>query len=87
MKNLISAEFVEELKLPTKPHPSPYNLDWVTKNGPTNWVDKTCKITFVMYQFINTITCDVSFMDCCDLLLGKPYQFDRQTTYEIVLKT
>ena len=63
MKNLISAQLVEELKLPTEPHPAPYNLGWVTKNGPTNTIDGLYHVTFGVKPFIDTVTCDVSPMD------------------------
>ena len=87
MKNLISAKLVEQLQLSTKPQPSPYNLGWVTNNDPTNRVDRVCHVTFAVDPFIDTVICDVSPMDCCDLLLGKLYQFDRHATYDSVPNT
>ena len=55
MKNLISAKLIEQVQLPTEPHPSPYNLGWVTNNGPTNQVDRICHITFVVDPFLSLI--------------------------------
>jgi hypothetical protein len=40
---------------------------------------------YVIYfgpKFVDKVTCDVTNMDCCGLLLGKPYQYDRKDYYD-----
>jgi hypothetical protein len=32
--NLVSQELVQHLQLPTTPHPDPYQLGWVQREGP-----------------------------------------------------
>ena len=32
--------------------------------------------------FTNEVLCDIMPMDCCHILLGRPWQFDRQDVYD-----
>lgn len=81
-KNIVSKAFVERLKLPTTPHPSPYHLGWVQQDGPRLLINQTCAITFAIGPFRDTVECDVSPLDCCDLLLGLLYQHQRNAPYD-----
>ena len=46
-------------------------------------INHTCTFSFVFGQtFIDRVTCDITGMDCCGILLGKPYQFDRRDKYD-----
>jgi len=80
-KNLVSQELVNRLKLITTPHPQPYQLGWVQKEGPRILVSQRCLVTFAIGQFKDTVICDVSPLDCADLLLGLPYQSHRNAVY------
>lgn len=80
-KNLVSQELVNRLKLITSPHPQPYQLGWVQKEGPRILVSQSCLVTFAIGQFKDTVLCDVSPLDCADLLLGLPYQSHRNAVY------
>jgi hypothetical protein len=71
-KNLVTQDLVNRLKLPKVPHPSPYHLGWVQKDGPRLLVNKRCVVTFSIGPFQYTVECDVSPLYCVDLLLGIP---------------
>lgn len=72
---------MNRLKLVTTPHPQPYQLGWVQKDGPHILVSQRCLVTFAIGQFKDTVLCDVSPLDCSDLLLGLPYQSQRNAVY------
>jgi hypothetical protein len=72
-KNLVSQALVNRLTLVTTPHPQPYQLGWVQNDGPRLLVSKHYLVTFAIGQFKDIVLCDVSPLDCADLLLGIPY--------------
>ena len=80
-KNLVSQELVNHLHLVTTPHPKPYHLIWVQKNGPFLLVSQCCLVTFAIGQFKDTVLYDVSPLDSSDLLLDIPYQAQRNAIY------
>jgi hypothetical protein len=67
-KNLVSEALVNRLNIFTTPHLQPYQLEGVQKDGPR------LLVTFTIGQFKDIVLCDVSPLDCVDLLLGIPYQ-------------
>jgi len=77
----VSQDLVERLCLPTTPHPHPYQLGWVRKDGPRLTISQCCAVTFAIGPFRDTVVCDVSPLDCADLLLGIPYQEARHAVY------
>ena len=80
-KNLVSQALVNRLNLVTTPHPHPYQLGWVQKDGPHLLVSERCLVTFAIGQFKDIVLCDVSPLDCSDLLLGIPYQSQTTSIY------
>jgi hypothetical protein len=72
--NLVSHNLVQQLALPTTPHPTPYQLGWVQKEGPHVMVTKRCALTFSIDPFCDIVLCDVSPLDCANVLLGIHYQ-------------
>eukprot|EP00253_Pinus_taeda_P007128 PITA_07128 len=80
-KNLVSQDLVARMCLPTTPHPHPYQLGWVRKDGPRLTISQCCAVTFAIGPFRDTVVCDVSPLDCADLLLGIPYQEARHAVY------
>ena len=80
-KNLLSQEIVNFLNLVTTPHLQPYQLGWVQKDGPRLIVSKCCLVTFAIGQFKYIVLCDVSPLDCADLLLSIPYQTQINAIY------
>jgi hypothetical protein len=81
MDNLISKEMVEKLELETIDHPSPYRVSWLQKGHQVN-VTKQCLVEFKIGGYKDEILCDVIPMDVCHLLLGIPWQYDRNVIHD-----
>jgi hypothetical protein len=79
--NLVSQNFITRLNIPTTLHPTPYQLGWVQKEGPHLIVSQCCVVIFLIIPFRDIVVCDVSSLDCFDLLLGIPYQQAQHTIY------
>ncbi|GJY14823.1 putative nucleotidyltransferase, ribonuclease H [Tanacetum coccineum] len=79
--NLIDAEAVQKLGLKTENHPKPYKLQWLNKGGEVT-VSKRGHVPFsVGNTYKDNVWCDVVPMDACHLLLGKPWEYDRDITH------
>jgi hypothetical protein len=79
--NLVSTEMVEKLELETIVHPSPYRFLCLQKGHQVN-VTKQCLVEFKIGGYKDEILCDVIPMDVCHLLLGKPWQYDRNVVHD-----
>jgi hypothetical protein len=79
--NLVSTEMVEKLELETTDHPSPYKVSWLQKGHQVN-VTKQCLVEFKIGGYNDKILCDVIPMDVCHLLLGRPWQYDRNVIHD-----
>jgi hypothetical protein len=73
--NLASSDMVEKLALTTKPHPRPYHIQWLNNSGKVK-VTKLVRINFAIGSYRDIVNCDVVPMDVCNILLGRPWQFD-----------
>jgi hypothetical protein len=80
-KNLVSTEMVEKLELETTDHPSPYKVSWLQKGHQVN-VTKQCLVEFKIGGYNDKILCDVIPMNVCHLLLGRPWQYDRNVIHD-----
>ncbi|GKB31452.1 putative nucleotidyltransferase, ribonuclease H [Tanacetum coccineum] len=79
--NLIAAEAVQKLGLKTENHPNPYKLQWLKKGGEVT-VSKRVHVPFsVGNTYKDNVWCDVVPMDACHLLLGRPWEYDRDITH------
>ncbi|GJT75460.1 putative reverse transcriptase domain-containing protein [Tanacetum coccineum] len=79
--NLIAAEAVQKLGLKTENHPKPYKLQWLKKGGEVT-VSKRVHVPFsVGNTYKDNVWCDVVPMDACHLLLGRPWEYDRDITH------
>ncbi|PKU68071.1 RNA-directed DNA polymerase [Dendrobium catenatum] len=83
-ENVASSILVDKLQLKTEEHPTPYQLSWIQK-GSVVKVTKRCLITFSIRRYKDQVWCDIVPMDACHLLLGRPWQYDRQTTHDVIL--
>jgi hypothetical protein len=81
MDNLISTEMVEKLELETTNHPSPYKLLWLQKGHQVSFT-KQCLVDFKMGEYRDKILCDVIPMDVCHVLLGRPWQYERNVVHD-----
>jgi hypothetical protein len=79
--NLVSTEMVEKLELQTHRHPSPYKVSWLQKGHQVR-VTRQCLVEFKMGEYRDAILCDVIPMDVCHVLLGRPWQFDRNVVHD-----
>ncbi|XP_071727992.1 uncharacterized protein [Rutidosis leptorrhynchoides] len=81
-ENVVSKDMVEKLNLETEDHPEPYQLTWL-KRGNYVQVSKRCLVQFsIGKKYKDEVWCEVIPMDACHLLLGLPWQFDRQTKHD-----
>jgi hypothetical protein len=84
--NLIATEMVEKLEMETTKHPSPYKVSWLQKGDQVS-VTKQCLVEFKMGEYRDKILCDVIPMDVCHVLLGRPWQFDRNVVHDERMNT
>lgn len=81
-ENIISQGLVKILNLPVEKHPEPYHIVWITK-GEGIKVKERCKVPFSIGKFYkDDVLCDIVDMDACQLLFGRPWQFDLGTTHD-----
>ncbi|GJZ30243.1 putative reverse transcriptase domain-containing protein [Tanacetum coccineum] len=79
--NLIAEEAVQKFGLKTENRPKPYKLQWLKKGGEVT-VSKRVLVAFsVGTTYKDSVWCDVVPMDACHLLLGRPWEYDRNTTH------
>ncbi|XP_074304329.1 uncharacterized protein LOC141639043 [Silene latifolia] len=70
-----------KLSLPTQDHPSPYKLRWLNKGAEVR-VHKQCLVPFsIGKNYVDEALCDVLPMDACHLLLGRPWEFHRDSVH------
>jgi hypothetical protein len=79
--NLVSTKMVEKLELETIVHPSPYRVLWLQKGHQVN-VTKQCLVEFKIGGYKDEILCDVIPMDVCHILLGRPWQYDKNVVHD-----
>jgi hypothetical protein len=81
-ENVIVEEAVQKLGLKTEKHLAPYRLEWL-KEGNKVIVSKCCLVNFsIENKYEDKAWCDVVAMDACHLLLGRPWQYDRNAHHD-----
>jgi len=79
--NVASTRVVEKFGLPTISHTKSYKLQWLSVEGET-MVNKQFLITFVIGKYKDKVLCDVVPMVATHILLGRPWQYDRQVLHD-----
>ncbi|XP_026442070.1 uncharacterized protein LOC113341386 [Papaver somniferum] len=81
-ENIIDEEVVKRFRLETKAHPHPYKLSWLKKGNEVT-VNKHFLVSFsIGNKYKDKIWCDITSMDACHLLLGRPWEFDRKISHD-----
>ncbi|XP_020694824.1 uncharacterized protein LOC110108492 [Dendrobium catenatum] len=80
-ENVVSTTMVNKLELPTVDHPKRYALSWIKKENEVR-VSKRCLVNFSIGNYAEQVWCDVVPMDSFHLLLGRPWQFDKNTVHD-----
>nr|KYP57709.1 hypothetical protein KK1_003979 [Cajanus cajan] len=79
--NCCSNMMVEKLGLTTTPHPKPYQLHWLNDDEGMV-VNQQVELEFSIGNYQDKVKCDVVPMEACHILLGRPWQFDKQTHHD-----
>jgi len=79
--NVGSTRIVEKLGLPTISHTKPYKLQCLSVEGEI-MVNKKVLITFAIGKYKYEVLCDVVPMEATHILLGRPWQYDRQVLHD-----
>jgi hypothetical protein len=79
--NVASTIMVEKLGLPMIKYPRPYKLQWLNDSGEIT-VNKQVLVAFRIGKYEDEVLCDVVPMQAGHLLLGRPWQFNRQVKHD-----
>lgn len=72
----MSSEMVSKLNFPKILNELPYKVSWLN-DGQSLLVNEQFVVQFKIGGYKDKVVCDIFPMDCCHLLLGRPWQFDR----------
>ena len=78
--NLASLEMVEKLALPTRQRSHAYYIQWFESSRKIK-VTRTTRVHFTIGTYSDFVDCDVVPMQACSLLLGRPWQFDKESVH------
>ena len=79
--NVASVLLVDKLGLPTMKHPRPYKLQWLNESGEVK-VNKQVLVSFAIGRYKDEVLCDVVPMHASHILLGRPWQYDRNARHD-----
>lgn len=81
-ENILSKALVKILELTTMKHPHPYKVGLI-KHRTELTVNEVYQVTFsIRKHYQDKVTCDVLKINVCHLLLGRPWQFDKEVIYK-----
>ncbi|XP_017416426.2 uncharacterized protein LOC108327205, partial [Vigna angularis] len=75
--NCCSSRMIEKLGLTTTPHPKPYKLQWI-KEDDGIVVKEQVRVPISIGKYEDQIVCDIVPMEAGHILLGRPWQYDKQ---------
>lgn len=73
---------IEKLKLSTKEHPHPYNLQWLNKDNEVRVSQHSIVSFSIDNKYKENVWCDVILIDIFHIHLGRPWQYDRHTLFD-----
>ncbi len=76
--NAIASGVVSRLGLKSTPHPNPYKVAWVDKTSIS--VSERCLVPIQFLSYKDEIWCDCLPMDVGQVILGRPWLYDRDVT-------
>nr|GEW44841.1 hypothetical protein [Tanacetum cinerariifolium]GEY33732.1 hypothetical protein [Tanacetum cinerariifolium] len=79
--NLIAEEAAQKLGLKAKNRPKPYKLQWLKKGSEVTVYRRVLVTFYVGTTYKDSVWCDMVPMDTYHLLLGRPWEYDRNTTH------
>ncbi|XP_019053155.1 PREDICTED: uncharacterized protein LOC109114638 [Nelumbo nucifera] len=79
-ENIICRDVVQKLQLPPEKHPNPYTIGWIKEVDGVR-VEERCKVPFSIGKYTVEVYCDIVDMDACHILLGRPWQFDKDAKH------
>src|SRR5271156_3504097 len=62
-------------------HLKPYQISWI-KDEHTLMVSEQCFVNLKIGKYYDKVLCDIMPMDCCHILLGRPWQYDRYAIHD-----
>ena len=74
--NIASQELVARMGLKQWHHLSPYKIQWLNECG-TLRVSNIVTVPFSIGRYNDHVECDMVPMQACQLLLGRPWLYDR----------
>ncbi|KAH0760884.1 hypothetical protein KY290_016957 [Solanum tuberosum] len=79
--NMVSSYVVKKLKLTCIQHTTPYKRQWLNDFNELK-VTKQCMISFSIGRYSDNVLCDVIPMQDCHIMLGQPWQFNRNAIHD-----
>ena len=79
---MASTTLVSKLNLETTDHPTPYKLQWLNNHNEVKVTKQTLLSFSIGKLYKDEVLCDVLPMDACHVLLGRPWQFDRDVMHD-----
>jgi len=74
--NIARQELVNRIELKQRCHPNLYKMQWLNDCGVLR-VNHVMTVAFSIGRYNDLVECDVVLMQACQLLLGKPWLYDR----------
>ncbi|XP_048627497.1 uncharacterized protein LOC125596364 [Brassica napus] len=78
--NVASKYLVDKLGLAKTPHPQPYRLKWLNDETELRIAEQVV-VSFSIGKYHDQVKCDVVPMQAGHILLGRPWQFDKETIH------
>ncbi|KAL1194506.1 RNA-directed DNA polymerase-like protein [Cardamine amara subsp. amara] len=78
--NVASKYLVDKLGLPKTKHPRPYRLRWLNNETELKIFEQVT-VLFSIGKYTDQVVCDVVPMQAGHLLLGRPWQFDKEVLH------